>query len=283
MPRVCLWKEWLKHRDRGIQPWDGVGKQVLMSAELSTPGLGGDTFCFAVWSLFRSSICASVITASHTCICTLAFSNKCQSLHLWFYKYLQQLLINTLTPMCVCQYEPPTHTHTHTLTPTATDPKYGVKRGLRKYDMKDWCLKQHVIGSFYMEQLFWCDPTWQEVTPSSVMTVYSSIVNSSSASDEGCLTDPSTGFLITPTVIVPSEDPPIKLSVSSFPLTLQRLYQDFSPSNLLYFVGDLFLPAAHGIGMHSALGVITSHLVSSLWLHLSSIYFQCDIFFLPSH
>lgn len=47
-----------------------------------------------------------------------------------------------------------------------------------------------------------------EVTASLVMTIYSGIVNSSSASDEGCFKDPSTGFLITPTVIVPSEDHP---------------------------------------------------------------------------
>lgn len=79
-------------------------------------------------------------------------------------------------------------------------------------------------------------PPDRKSPPSSVTSVYSDVVNSSSASDEGCLTDPSTGFLITPTVIVPSEDPPpIKLSVSSFPADLTKALPRFLSLKLAVF------------------------------------------------
>ena len=51
-------------------------------------------------------------------------------------------------------------------------------------------------------------------------------------------------------------------------------------SNLLYFVYDLFSSLASRIRMHSALGVITSHPVSSPWLHLSSLHLFSMWYFL---
>lgn len=52
-------------------------------------------------------------------------------------------------------------------------------------------------------------------------------------------------------------------------------------SNFLYFVCDLFLSIACRISMHSTLGVITSHPVSSPWLHLSSLHLFSMCFFFP--
>lgn len=51
-------------------------------------------------------------------------------------------------------------------------------------------------------------------------------------------------------------------------------------SDLLYFVYDLFASIACRISMHSTLGVITSHPVSSPWLHLSSFHLFSMWYFL---
>lgn len=53
-------------------------------------------------------------------------------------------------------------------------------------------------------------------------------------------------------------------------------------SNSLYFVYDLFLSITCEISMHSTLRVITSHPVSSPWLHLSSLYLF-SMWYFPSH
>lgn len=50
--------------------------------------------------------------------------------------------------------------------------------------------------------------------------------------------------------------------------------------NLLYFVNDLFPSITCRISMHSPLRVITSHPVSSPWLHLSSLYLFSTWYFL---
>lgn len=66
-----------------------------------------------------------------------------------------------------------------------------------------------------------------------------------------------------------------QLSIFTLWVSPQRNYEGlpyFFFSNLPYFVYDLFLSIAWFFSMHSTLGVITSHPVSSPGLHLSSLH-----------
>lgn len=62
-------------------------------------------------------------------------------------------------------------------------------------------------------------------------------------------------------------------------LTEKLCWPYFLFSNLCYFVYDLFPSITCRISMHSTLRVITSHPVSSPWLHLSSLHLFFNVIF----